>query len=190
MSKRSEKERERIAYHEAGHAVMDILMALPFDEVSLRMEKREYVEIKNGKEETVTHAVTIGVTWPEHRRESENADLEIGKLDLRAAICSMAGPQAEAMFIGEVDDEANMAAATDMNGIVACCRVAISPGEPPEKWRESTMEGSLINALAEQAEEILKQNWPCVEAVAEALIKHRSLTYDEVKAIVDRKKGG
>jgi len=97
---------------------------------------------------------------------------------------------AEAMFVGEVDDEANMAAARDMNGIVACCRVAISPGEPPEKWRESTMEGSLINALAEQAEEILKQNWPCVEAVAEALIKHRSLTYEEAKAIVDKRKGG
>jgi hypothetical protein len=190
MSKSSEKRKERAAYHEAGHAVLDILMGLPFTEVSLRTMQKDMKQAINGKMEDVIHIVTTGVVWPMERTESANAGAFDGKLDLREAVCSMAGPVAEAMFVGDIDDTAKFGAQNDVNGIQAVCRAAISPGLPFEKWKESVMEEHIVKAAHLQAFEILQEHWECIEAVAQALLKHRSLTYEQAKAIVDRKKGG
>lgn len=82
------------------------------------------------------------------REEKNKMEIEAGKLDLREAISTMAGPQAEAMFIGEIDKETNEAALLDMNTIVMCCRVAAAPGISIEQVPTRIMESTIVNALS------------------------------------------
>lgn len=189
MGKNAETRRERAAYHEAGHAVMSILLMIPFKAVSLRQKEEERFEIRNGERVRCIYKYGEGVILSEELIKSINEDLYAGKLDLREGLILIAGPEAEKKLIGGIDEQANFAAKMDMQALMSCCRAAISPGLAIEGWKTSIMEGPLINALAKQAEAMLEENWTCVEAVADALIKYRSLTYDEIERIMDKKKG-
>jgi hypothetical protein len=175
---------ERIAYHEAGHAVIDVLLLLPFNAVSLETVSKESFRIKNSKKEPVTELFTEGITWPEERKESINKDIKVGNLNLREMIAAMAGPEAEKMFIGEIDDEARLGVERDVQGILACCRAAISPGVSIENWKDSVMEEYILRGIAMQANELLKDNWSSVQSVAGSLLKCKRLTHSEVKECV------
>ncbi|HQO64715.1 MAG TPA: hypothetical protein PK528_13985 [Syntrophorhabdus sp.] len=189
MGKNSERLRERKAYHEAGHVVTFILLMLPFESVSLREKREDKFDIKNGEKVPVTHTYTEGIVWSEEKTKSLNEEVIRGKLDLREAIASVAGPEAEKIFIGGIDDEAQFGAKSDMQAIIVPCRAAISQGLPIENWKVSVMEAPIFNALAKEANILLEENWKCVVAVADALIKYRSLTFDESVNIINRTKG-
>jgi hypothetical protein len=173
---------------------MDILLLKKFDVVSLRTISREAFEMGNGKQQPVIQLFTEGTSWSEERTESVNEDIRAGKLDLREMITCMAGPEAEKILIGKIDDEAWLGAEGDVQGIVACCRAAISPGVQIENWRDSVMEEFIVAGVAMQANELLMDNWPSVRAVAYALLEREYLSFSEVeecilteKAKVERK---
>jgi hypothetical protein len=109
-----------------------------------------------------------------------------GKLDLRDGISSMAGPDAEAMLIGERDEKAQEGALTDIIRITNSCRVAAEPGVPLEKLTHCEMENNIIQALSIQAIDLLKKNWTAVEAVAKELMKREYLSYSEVVELVNQ----
>ena len=190
MGKNTEMRRQRKAYHEAGHAVASVLLKLPLESVSLREKQEIYHDIKDGEKVPYIYIYTEGIRWTEERQKLLNEELMNAKLDLREAISSMAGPEAERKLIGGiVDEEARFGARNDRQAIFAPCRAAISPGLPVENWKVSVMEEKIISAMAMQANALLTENWACVEAVAEALIKYRSLTYDEAEKIINKTRG-
>lgn len=168
--------------------VVDILLGLSFDAVSLREKQQAAFEVKDGRKTPVVHIYTEGVVWSEERTESVNKDIFEGKLDLREAIASMAGPTAEAMLVGKIDEIARLGAQSDVQGISGCCRAAISPGQPIENWTNSAMEHDIVGAVSVQALELLKENWTSVETVANALMKYTYLTEEEARKLVKRGK--
>jgi ATP-dependent Zn protease len=184
MGKKSEQLKERVAYHEAGHAVMNILLMLPFNMVSIRNIEKKAFQIENGQKVPVIQICTEGVTFPEKRVKSANEDIIAGKLDLREAISNMAGPEAEKIFIGGIDEAAQFGAKNDIQTICVCCRAAISQGKSKESLIVSTMEQSILNGVAMQTNELLKKNWTKVEAVASALNVKRRLSEEDVRQII------
>ena len=174
----------RIAFHEAGHAVADVLLCLPFESVSIRQMHHSSTWSKEGKEVIIEGVCSEGLTLPQERTDRLIRELNAGKLDLRDAISTMAGPQAEAMLVGEIDQEGNEAACLDMNSIAVCCRIAAAPGVPFEQVPPCAMESTIIKGLAIQAEKLLQENWAAVKVVANELLKRECLTYSEVGAIV------
>lgn len=172
---------DRAAYHEAGHAVMDILLGLQFIAVSLATITQTVFLVKNGKQEPVSQVSTEGVKRSEEQTVSLNEELITGKLDLREMISYMAGSEAEEILIGERDDELRLGRQDDYQGIVACCRAAISPGVPIENWKHSVMEAYIVNGVAMQAKRLLMDNWSSVQSVARCLLERKNLTYAEVE---------
>jgi hypothetical protein len=184
LSKKTEEMRERYAYHEAGHAVMDLLLMLPFNAVSVKRVERPNYLYKNGQKLPINDMVIEGVNWTKERRESINKNVFTGILDLREALNCMAGPEAEAIFIGEIDDSVRHGATIDMEKITISCRAAISRGQPPENWKVSLMGEGIIKSIALQARDLLERNWVSVVAVADALLKYRYLSYEKVKSLM------
>jgi hypothetical protein len=178
---------KRHTYHEAGHAVANVILGCPFDCVSMEKRKETRTHYENGEATEYLYIITDGVVWPDDYTEKRNEELFAGRLDLRAAITDMAGPQAEAMILGEIDEQAQEGARCDTNGISACCRIASAPpGASVENLPMCSMEHGIINAIAEQAGELLSKHWDAVVAVANALNSRKRLTRDEVAEIVSK----
>ena len=163
--------------------VMNLLLGLPFEAVSIKKIQQERYKYSNGQKIPLTYLVTEGVTWPKNRTESVNKNIMTGILDLREALASMAGPQAEAISVGKIDKDAQFGAQTDIQFIAACCRAAVAPGEPIADWKPTIMEEQILQAVALQAVDLLMQNWAGVESVANALFERKSLTYSEAEAL-------
>jgi biotin-(acetyl-CoA carboxylase) ligase len=112
------------------------------------------------------------------------ADIFEGELDLREAMAGMARPAAEAMLVGEIDEMAQLGAQSDVQAIAASCRAAISPGQPIANWTSSAMESDIVRAIAVQTAILLEENRASVVTVANALIKHRRLTGEVARKLV------
>ncbi|MCX7003947.1 MAG: hypothetical protein NTV22_11840, partial [bacterium] len=54
---------KRTVYHEAGHAVMDVLLGLPFVKVSIEMKQKEGYQVEQGRAQRMTYYYTDGVVW-------------------------------------------------------------------------------------------------------------------------------
>ena len=182
-SKRPKGKRDRIAYHESGHVVINLLMGLPFDEVSIDNYQKDVYQDIDGQREKLIYVLTKGVTWPKTRTESVNKNALAGNLDLREVLSSMAGPEAETMFVGKIDDEAQLGAKSDFQTIMVCCRAAVSLGRPIADWKPTIMEEKIVRAVALQARDILEKNWGRVEVIANALIERKKLTYLEAESL-------
>jgi hypothetical protein len=174
----------RVAFHEAGHAVADLLLGLSFNAVSIMPECTMIKTSQNGREIPIEKICPVGVSLPQERKDKNTRELGAGILDLREAISTMAGPQAEAISVGEIDKETNEGAKIDMAYIMMCCRAAIFPGIPWEQRPPCAMELDIIRILSEQAQILLRENWAAVEAVAGALLKRQCLSYSEVEALI------
>ena len=184
--KAADEKSKRIAFHEAGHVVMNLLLGLPFEAVSVEYSQENVYEVNNGQKTPVVQIFTKGVTWSEKRTKSVNKNILAGVLDLREALSSMAGPQAEAMIVNKIDEDTLLGAQNDIQSIAACCRAAVAPDEPIENWKSTIMESQILQAVALQALEILNQNWASVDAVANALLERKSLTYSEAKTLIKK----
>jgi ATP-dependent Zn protease len=178
----------RAAYHEAGHAVINLIYGLPFRIVSLKTETESSFQIEKGKKVAVLLTYTIGTVFPEERLYSINKTLMSGILDIKEALSLMGGPVAEIIFWGKYDDEARIGARQDIQAIAGCCRAAMSGSSKPEEWKElPDMEQSMITAITVGANRLLKDNWTSVEAIAEILIEKKELDYREASRIAEAK---
>jgi hypothetical protein len=181
-------EMRRAAYHEAGHAVINLIYGLPFLIVSLKTEREPSFQIEKGKKVPVLLIYTVGTVFPDERLYSLNKALISGILDIREALSLMGGPVAEIIFLGKCDDQARIGAREDLQGIAGCCRAAMSGSSKPEEWKElPDMEQSMITAISIGANHLLKENWTSVEAIAEILIQKKELDYAEASKIAEAK---
>jgi len=178
--------KRRIATHEAGHAVMHIILGVPFTDVSLHGEKLSGFVIQDGKKIPATAITGGGVNADEKTIQEIDKNILSGTLDIRQALASMAGPVAEAKFIGRIDAEAKAGAHYDMETITLCCRAAFNRTEDLSEWKAiSKLEERIVDAFAIGTEELLKENWGCVKAVADALLEKETLSYLEALAIAE-----
>ena len=181
-------EMRRAAYHEAGHAVINLMYGLPFQTVSLKTKKEQVFQIEKGKKVAVILTYTIGTVFPDERLYSVNKALMSGLLDIKEAFSLMGGVVAEIIFLGKCDDEARIGAREDMQAIAGCCRAAMSGSDKPENWKElPDMEQSMITAITIGANHLLKDNWTSVEAIAEILMEKKELDYAEASRIAEAK---
>jgi hypothetical protein len=158
------------AYHEAGHAVVDCLLGLPLEELSVVPNEEskgrvssslfkdfyKFLEDVDADEDEVLEVYLVSLlsgiktveilTGEETHPDNPNADLSLVDSDydqVGRVISSLAGPTAES-------------------------------------------QAAVYEEACSQAESFLQENWPAVEAVAEALLKHKTLTGSECAEIVAR----
>lgn len=164
MTKREREKLERIAYHEAGHVVVAVLRRRRFRFVTIEPHEDKIYGGSLGRVEE-THPLDIG-SLPDYETRKHM------RVKLRGEIMfCLAGEPAVNIFTerqrrtGVVDDwGAEIIAAV-------LCRT------PEEKWQ-------YLNRLTRRVEVMLRQNWPAVRAVAEALLEHRTLNYLKVRQII------
>lgn len=165
----------RAAYHEAGHAVVSIVLDLPFDYILIETALSESVQLpKEAK-----GAVFLPIKY--QKRISRNTSA--GLLNIRDAVVSAAGRMSEYILMGDKSDEYMVAGAeADRGRILLFCQRALGSDE-------QTKTAHHINLAAEnQAEEILRENWQCVVTVANNLLRSGNLKYSEIAEMVNVKK--
>ena len=180
-------EEERAAFHEAGHAVANLVYGLPFETISLSREKNVAPQFADGKKAGVL-TYTIGITIPEERFDSINKKMMAGVLDVKEAMTWLAGPFTEYGVVGEFYDQAEgeMWQREEFRAITGCCRAAMNGGSDPEKWEGfAEMERELVAAIAAGAQHLIKENWASIQAVAHRLIEKRELDYAEAAQIAE-----
>ena len=159
---------ELTAYHEAGHAVAYVLTGREVSQVSLGVNPGD------GQCDSVPHAHTLpDPVPPDHKRRVwENA----------ITVC-LAGPVAEMMFLGVEDDLEGVALSDwDFQEV----QYALGQlGNDPLEGKGSGLELALWFRWAETVDLLGEPpHWHAVTALARALRKRRSLTGQEVHAII------
>jgi hypothetical protein len=179
-------QKKRVAIHEAGHTVMHLLVGQSFEKVTLAKDKISISGIGDGEKVDAT-ATTGGGVYVEDQKTIEAQDKEVlsGILNIKDGLVSMAGPVAEALFVGKIDNETEAASAYDLGRIKMCCRAAINNGISDfGKWKGMyEMETAMVNAFSLGAQELLKKHWNCVNAISDTLIERETLSYVEVLEI-------
>jgi len=176
----------RTAYHEAGHAVVNLIYGLPFQTISLKTEQRLAYQIEDGRKVSVMLTYSIGIVFPEARLDLVNKTLMAGILDIKEALSLLGGPVAEHMFVGKNDGQTQVGARQDVQAIACCCRAAMSASSRLEDWKEfPQMEDYMLAAIAAGAESLIKENWASVKAIAESLIEKEELDYPEISKIAE-----
>jgi len=191
---RTVEEEERVAtsYHEAGHAVLQVMTegADPLHKVTI-IPRGEYGGASMTLPEKDRHG--YGLKW------------------LRAAmVVACGGRIAEEMKTADVSSGAS----ADIAQVTTIARhmimewgmsdrlgfVRYAPqGEqesyfPDKEYSPETAKvideeiRRLVDEAYDKAETALRENWQKVEAVAQALLKHETLTADEVKTLMDGKR--
>jgi len=161
-----------VAYHEAGHAVVDILLGIPFKEVSLCIDQKR-VHLADGTSAIAVYF--IGVVPDEEYQRREIEKREKGILDDNSLLSTMAGPAAEMLAGGTNEDGAG--AELDLLPIAHALRV--STGDD----RVLDMASDAMVRVAP----LLQDHWGAVEAVAAALLKKKTLTMAEAQSIITEK---
>lgn len=146
---------KRITYHEAAHAVVGVLVGLPFDEVSVDTYLKPLGDgyyAKNYK----------GILYDPERKAKLNADIQRRKLPRAEAMSILAGPMAEQMVVGKIDEELEQGAYWDHFAIREGCKLDNLP--------------DLVAATAK----LLEENWQAIEKVGLLLNQNKTVKYAEV----------
>ena len=174
---------KRVTFHEAGHAVVNVLLGLPFKEVTVELKKRPVIH--NGAVRLLRY--TDGIVFGEERKLASRQKRMEGIVDLREALSYLAGPKAEEMVVGKFDDECRQGAVSDFGFVVECCRNSLSTQILSILPEPETLEDGIISVVSGQAGKLLKANWSSVEAVANELNRRKRLSFKEVVRIVEGK---
>lgn len=179
-----------MAYHEAGHAVAAVLLRRAITYVSIvpTDECLGHVRHPTGvadpdrqsgdtfREQPPLEPEAIAGWWERSQRWAVTYEARLALRRSRAradiAIC-LAGPRAEKRFSGRWD---NRGARHDRE-------LTLALADRLANGSSVTTKGILDQEDA-RADRILKENWPSVEAVADALLGKSQLSGREVRAIV------
>jgi ATP-dependent Zn protease len=167
--------RERVAYHEAGHAVMSDILSVPLD----------FVTIKSS-EENAGVAVNVG-----GQPVNDTSDIN-------TAIVCFAGPIAEVEFCGK-DSDAIFSWRNDYADIRQRLIVALeesliqaAAGRTDFSIDYSgfdTAYRSLRAKTKQDALDLVRAHKSAIERVAQALIKYKTLNGKQVRKLVQSTKG-
>jgi ATP-dependent Zn protease len=165
------------AYHEAGHAVASVML------VHARMLK--YVTIiPNSKTEGHTQCDELS----EWLTAADDGRVEHTPENLAVAYDSMtvclSGPLVEARMTGRYDYHG---AATDHDQAERLAEWICGEFGPRDPQDRSDTR-ALLQWISNRAERLLTVRWGYVEAVAQALIKQRRLTVDDILLIAQQVK--
>ena len=146
------------AYHEAGHAVMAQLCG------------RQITEVEIVGDEDLTGSVQ-SLRFADEDPSEHDPAVPTAPVE-RRLLCTAAGMVAESMVSGRRDwDEAcedlDLAVGLAMKVVDDCERVI-----------------PFLEIVREHTEDLLRRNWGAVEALADALIEHRSLSGEEVRQLL------
>lgn len=169
MNRQRRSALERVAYHEAGHAVAAALLHTHMRSASI---------IPNNSQGSLGH---VG----HHRWGKETPDVyDSARIDRRLEqhiITVLAGPEAERKLFGRYN---RVGASSDFD-TAADLALYRTGGDP----KEATL---IIRWLAHRTRTLvgLETNWRLIEAVAKALMEHRRLSGQRVREIVGRTRLG
>jgi len=185
---REKEENKLVAYHEAGHAVLQAVLpdSDPLHKVTI-----------------IPRGEAGGATFSLPERDRTGFGLKWLRATLRV-LCG--GRIAEARAMGDMSSGASqdIAHATDMARTMVTewgmserlgfMRYAASDGREAitvdREYSDHTAElideevRRIIDEAYADAERMLAENWPKVQAVAEALLKHETLTAEEVRLLI------
>ena len=157
--------RDVIAHHEAGHAVMRVRLSRPIKEVII-----DDATDDSGK--PVLGCVDPGV------KESDEQRFD-WCVDMGAVQIAMAGPAAQEIYTGERDDYNAGSDRLNAMAIIKQCSVSLNDDSPLVK--------RLVEAAYEECLAFFNKDtwrWRQVELVAEKLIQKGKLSGGEVKHIM------
>lgn len=165
------------AYHQAGHAVVSLLLGLPFKYVSA--EAKSDLVVENGCARSVGYIEGL-VIGPQRKTAIREIRGKQGLLDLREALSAVAGPKAEEMARG-AGFVRSPVPEPDYEDVACACRSALAG---TEVTTGGGLESGMVAALKAQAETLLCKHWDGVEAVAAALERDVCVSRRSVERIV------
>ena len=149
--------RERIAYHEAGHAVACYLQEIPFRYVSIIPTRRNLGKLKASQ---LPSFVWVNLGKGEHLVPEASLSLD------HHMIMRLAGPMAEILIYGDMLDQ-------EGKGDIA----TVAELYPDEE---------IVRYYCDRAKEMLEPYRHYLEAIKTALLERDRLTGHEVKALLRR----
>jgi hypothetical protein len=182
---RDEKEhaRAKIAYHEAGHAVIGLAVQLPVSLARIKPDGSGYVA-------TASTPSPVGYVYKKHgQRTKLDTKSKVTVLDAfgnpprkrevtpeehhAEVVMCIAGPMAHAKLLGDITDWREHASNGDMS-IARYRRGKL--GDAAKSW----------DRYAQDTAALINKHWPMVEAVAARLIKVAFLDAGEIDSICRR----
>jgi len=160
-----EEQRRRTAYHESGHAVLSYAKGLPLESTSISEVDDSLGRIIFDRE-------------PEHWRYVEGAK----EIMFALIVISLAGVKAAEMGMGlptEPNDPNTdfSLLGSDWHGTLGYLDELCGEDESrqEEVWERAERE----------AERVLRENWPAVDALAESLLEHETLDAQHLESILE-----
>jgi hypothetical protein len=158
------------AYHEAGHAVVDCLLGLPLEEVSVVPDEESMGRVSSS-------------LFKDFYKSLEDEDADEDEVLEVYLVSLLAGIKAVEILTGEdthpYDPNADLSLLDSDYGQAGS--VILSLAGPTAESQAAVYEQAVS-----QAEGLLREIWPTVEVLAEALLKHKTLTGSECAEIVAR----
>jgi hypothetical protein len=177
---------ERVAYHEAGHALMGRVQGLPLDFIAgmgIIPNNKPGGLVVNGRCRTATSARHIA-------QDAQDPEIKLGAIAVDM-LTFMGGLAAERRYLGIVDeetallgadDDALLGADSDYNKIIRMAFDAIGPNPTREQRAEAIAD--IIN-LQKLANAIVGDHWPVVQKIAEGLLHDDFLSGSAVDKLIE-----
>jgi hypothetical protein len=150
---------KRISYHEAGHAVADVILGcMTFERVTLETITKE-VACSDGVHRTISYI--DGVVYTDANGKEATRRCRAG--DPNEETARMAGPEAEVALVGRIDEPARYGATLDITPIAE----------------------DRLDAAADRAREFVSAWWGAIDLVAMVLRERGMLLHCEVVNLID-----
>ena len=164
MERSPEEERIRVAYHEAGHAVVGYVLCMGIEEIIIKDGNGGYAE---------------------HTLDFETAEIKLGERVARenVALKLVAGELAQCRQGYDVyGNECNDDHANFRDHVEKLCWLDYKgpPPLPEPIYRENK------ERLRKQADEIIESHWQQIEPIANALLEHNVLSGADAISIIRR----